>query len=107
MIRTDNGPQFIADVFEEACSRYGVEHERIPPRTADKNAHIEAFHRILEDECVSRYEFRTYAEAYEQVANYMDFYNTTRMHPSLELMAPDECYQAIQSGNMKPPPARA
>lgn len=45
VLRTDNGPQFIADMFEEACQRYGVEHERIPCRTPNKNAHIEAFHR--------------------------------------------------------------
>lgn len=100
VIRSDNGPQFIADAFEEACSRYGVEHERIPTRTPNKNAHIEAFHRLLEDECLSRYEFEPYAEAYEQVANYMDFYNTIRLHSSLKFMAPEECYRAIQSGNM-------
>ena len=30
VLRTDNGPQFIAGVFEAACEHYGVEHERIP-----------------------------------------------------------------------------
>ncbi|HHV78282.1 MAG TPA: transposase family protein [Firmicutes bacterium] len=50
MLRTNNGPQFIADVFEAACEHYGVEHERIPCRTPNKNVHIEAFHRVLEDE---------------------------------------------------------
>lgn len=75
-------------------------------RSPDKNAHIEASHRVSEDEYLSRYEFRTYAEAYEQVASNTDFYNTTRMHSSLGLMAPDECYQAIQSGDMKLPPVR-
>ena len=25
------------------------------------NAHIESFHRILEDDCLSRYEFESYA----------------------------------------------
>ena len=107
VIRTDNGPQFIADVFEEACSRYGVEHERIPARTPNKNAHIEAFHRLLEEECLSLHEFETYAEGYEQVAKYMEFYNTTRMHSSLKFMTPEECYRATQCGNMKLPSVRA
>ncbi|MFC7061683.1 integrase core domain-containing protein [Halobacillus seohaensis] len=27
-----------------------MEHERIPPKTPNANAHIESFHRLLEDE---------------------------------------------------------
>ena len=37
VLRTDNGPQFIAGVFEAACEHYGVEHERIPCRTPNKH----------------------------------------------------------------------
>ncbi|HHV78507.1 MAG TPA: transposase [Firmicutes bacterium] len=54
--------RFIAGVFEAACEHYGVEHERIPCRTPNKNAHIEAFHRILEDECLAGQEFETFTE---------------------------------------------
>ncbi len=52
-LRTDNGPQFIARKFEEACLGMGVVHERIPVKTPSLNAHIEAFHGILERECYS------------------------------------------------------
>jgi putative transposase len=55
VIRSDNGPQFISHAFEEACESFNVEHERIPPRTPNMNAHIESFHRLLEDECLSRH----------------------------------------------------
>jgi putative transposase len=64
VLRSDNGPQFISHLFEEACETFGVHHERIPPQTPNMNAHIEAFHRILEDECLSRHEFASYKEAY-------------------------------------------
>ena len=50
MIRTDNGPQFISHASKAACERFEIEHERIPLRTPNRNAHIETFHRLLEEE---------------------------------------------------------
>jgi len=64
VIRSDNGPQFISNLFEGTCLELNMEHERIPFKTPNLNAHIEAFHAILEEECLSRYEFSSYAEAY-------------------------------------------
>jgi len=59
VIRSDNGPQFISHLFSDACERFGLIHERIPPRTPNKNAHIESFHSILELECYQRHEFES------------------------------------------------
>jgi transposase InsO family protein len=47
LIRTDNGPQFISHKFNECCKEIKIEHERIPVKTPNKNAHVESFHRIL------------------------------------------------------------
>lgn len=49
IIRSDNGPQFIANKFEEVCHKLKIEHERIPPKTPNLNAHIKSFHRLLEE----------------------------------------------------------
>jgi putative transposase len=49
-IRTDNGPQFISNLFNNAVDGLGVVHERIPVKTPNMNAHIESFHSILEGE---------------------------------------------------------
>ncbi|WP_176213278.1 DDE-type integrase/transposase/recombinase [Sulfobacillus thermosulfidooxidans] len=38
VLRTDNGPPLIAEAFETACAAYGLEHERIPVATPNKNA---------------------------------------------------------------------
>lgn len=100
-VRTDNGPQFICDAFESACLELKIEHERIPCRTPNKNAHIEAFHRILEDDCLSRYEFQNYAEVYKVVSEYMNFYNKVRIHGSIRDMAPEAFYLANQQNPMK------
>lgn len=101
-VRTDNGPQFIAKLFEELCRKLGIIHERIPVGTPNLNAHIEAFHSILEDDCYSRHQFNSYAEAYEQISLYMEYYNQRRRHGSLKNMAPEKYYQAIVSNSIKP-----
>ncbi|WP_165280014.1 IS3 family transposase [Paenibacillus protaetiae] len=95
VIRTDNGPQFISHVFEDVCVVHDVTHERIPPKTPNKNAHIESFHSLLESECLQRYEFNSYQEVCETVANYIRFYNERRMHGSLYDLAPQQFRQAV------------
>lgn len=93
VVRSDNGPQFVSYAFELACEGFKVEHERIPPRTPNMNAHIESFHRILQDDCLSRYDFVTYGEAYEAVTEFMNFYNERRMHSSIKDLAPADFYR--------------
>lgn len=87
-IRTDNGPQFISQLFGDTCESLEVVHERIPPRTPDMNAYIESFHSLLERDLFSRRAFMTFDEAYEALDTYMDFYNNRRMHGSLKRMSP-------------------
>ena len=101
-IRSDNGPQFVSYTFESTCEDLGVEHERIPPRTPNMNAHIESFHRILEDDCLSRYEFESYTQAYEAVVNFMDLYNNRRMHSSLNYLSPVEFHKVHVATGMMP-----
>jgi putative transposase len=102
MIRSDNGPQFISHVFEEYCNTVGIEHERIPVNTPNKNAHIEAFHRILEDDCLSISEFETYAEAYTAIVEYMYYYNNVRIHSSIEYLPPMEYYLGVLARELEP-----
>lgn len=101
VIRSDNGPQFISHTFEEACDRLNMEHERIPPKTPNMNAHIESFHRLLEDDRLGSAEFETYAEAYETVDQYMKWYNQERIHSSIHYLSPAEFHrQHVKNGLM-------
>jgi putative transposase len=102
VVRTDNGPQFISYAFEEACLKLQVEHERIPPKTPNKNAHIEAFHAILEQDCLSRHEFESYQDAYHIVSDYLLFYNQRRIHGSLHDLSPAEFLLAVSQRKVKP-----
>ncbi|EPY2276943.1 IS3 family transposase [Clostridium sporogenes] len=92
VIRTDNGPQFESYKFKNCCEELELEHERIPVKTSNKNAHVESFHRILEDECFKSNEFQSYKEAYKIVNDFIDFYNNRRLHSSLRYMTPNEFY---------------
>lgn len=96
IIRSDNGPQYVAKVFEEACESLGCEHERIPPKTPNKNAHIEAFHRILEDDCFTRELFESYTQAYESLCGFIYDYNHVRLHGSIGYRPPAEFYHKHQ-----------
>lgn len=101
MIRSDNGPQFISHAFEQGCVDFQVEHERIPPKTPNMNAHIESFHRILEDDCLSRFQFETYEEAYKAVSEFMKYYNERRMHSSILDLSPNEFYEKSKPEPLK------
>lgn len=102
VIRSDNGPQFISHTFEQACERLGIEHERIPPKAPNMNAHIEAFHRLLEDDRLSAAEFETYAEAYETVDTYMRWYNHKRIHSSIHYLSPIDFHREYLKRGLLP-----
>ncbi|TDT51971.1 transposase InsO family protein [Fonticella tunisiensis] len=101
VIRSDNGPQYISHAFVSACEELGIEHERIPYKTPNMNAHIEAYHRILEDECLSINVFKSYTEAYKEVNDFVKKYSTKRIHSATKYMPPREYYEYLQRTNEK------
>lgn len=88
VIRSDNGPQFISNLFEDVCNEFVMIHERIPPKTPNKNAHIESYHSIIEAECYQRHEFESYPQAYEVVGQFIQDYNRIRIHGSIYDLSP-------------------
>ena len=102
VIRSDNGPQFISHLFEDACVSNGMIHERIPPKTPNKNAHIESFHSILELECYRRNEFETYPQTYMIVTAFIQYYNQRRIHGSIYDLSPYEYMDSIEKQLVKP-----
>lgn len=101
VIRSDNGPQFISNWFQDSCAELHIEHERIPFKSPNMNAYIESYHSILESECFSLYEFRSYAEAYETVVNFVKFYNSRRIHGSINWLSPEEYYHGVLDNRIK------
>lgn len=101
IIRSDNGPQFISNYFQNNCKNLGLIHERIPYNTPNKNAHIESFHRILEDDCLSKKSFRNYTEAYLAIIAFIDYYNNIRIHSSIKYLSPTEYHEKLVNNNIR------
>jgi len=99
-VRTDNGSQFMACMFEEICEDRGIVHERIPVKTPNLNAYIESFHSIREAECYSQHEFSTFQEAYGVIADYMVYYNERRRHGSLRNKSPKAFRALLDAGRI-------
>jgi putative transposase len=101
VIRSDNGTQMTSNIFINKIRDYGEEqvlHELIPPATPNKNAHIEAFNSILEIEFFQPRYFMTYGQAYQETVDFMNFYNTFRIHGSLKFRTPMEIYKLYKKG---------
>jgi|LFRM01.1.fsa_nt_gb putative transposase len=60
------------------------------------NAHVEAFHSILEKECYGVHEFTSVRDAYAKVDDFSCFYNDRRKHGSLGYKSPLEFYSMNQ-----------
>jgi putative transposase len=79
-IRSDNGVQFISFNFQNTLIKLKIEHKQIPYTTQSKNTHIESFPIIINDECLSKHEFKSFVEAYKIISKviisiFHDLYN--------------------------------
>jgi transposase InsO family protein len=94
MVQADNGPEF-GRYFAQVLAGHGtaVRHSRLG--RPNDNAHIERFNRTIQDECLGR--CLTYKTTNQQIqtklANYLAFYNTKRVHSSLQYRTPLEMLQ--------------
>lgn len=98
IIRTDNGPQFVSKKFGDFCEEHGVTHERIPPKTPNMNAYIEAFHATLERDLLGKERYETFEEAYQALHSYIQFYNNRRMQRNLGKRSPASFMKWVEEG---------
>lgn len=103
-IRSDNGPQMSSNRFYFYLKNLEkkLTHEFIPPRSPDRNAYIEAFNSILETEVLKVQYFKTFAEVYQSMTRFIEFYNTRRLHGSLKYISPKMFIEGFNSGNITP-----
>jgi putative transposase len=102
IVRTDNGPQFTGLQFTSVCDELTIEHERIPPKTPNMNAYIEAFHSVLEDDLMRFMEFESLQDVRDKLARYIKYYNQVRIHGSLGYLTPEEYHNQYKQGMLPP-----
>lgn len=107
-IRSDNGPEFIAEAVQSWLSRRGAKTLYIAPGSPWENAYSETFNSRLRDELLDREQFETLKEAKVLIEDHRLDYNHRRPHSSLGYQTPAEFAAAqIQPGVASLPPAAA
>ena len=87
-IRSDNGPEFIADGIERWLKRNHVETLHIAPGSPWENGYIESFNGKLRDDVLNREVFHSVKEAQVIVEDWRLEYNNHRPHSALAYMTP-------------------
>lgn len=87
-LQSDHGPEFSA-WFTEHIQKTGVVHRHSRVRKPNDNAHVERFNRTIQDECTSRLP-RRIAVYQRELKDYLHYYNTERLHMSLNFKTPCE-----------------
>jgi len=87
-IRSDNGPEFIAEALRQWLRFSGVGTLYIEPGAPWENAYGESFNSRLRDELLDRELFTSLREAKVVVEDYRQEYNHRRPHSSLDYQTP-------------------
>jgi putative transposase len=98
ILHTDQGSEYTAKAFRQACERMGITQSMGRPGSALDNAVIEAWHSTLEFELRRLQHFATRAQARAGVAAWIEDYNTVRRHSALGMMSPVAYEQALAAG---------
>jgi putative transposase len=87
-IRSDNGPEFTAQVVREWLEKVGVKTLFIEPGSPWENGYVESFNGKLRDELLDREIFYSLSEAKVLVGMWREHYNRVRPHSSLGYRPP-------------------
>ena len=89
-IISDNGPQFIAKDFKEFIRFLGMTHVRTAPYYPESNGKIERWHQSLKSEWLRKKTPLSLEEARRLVAEFVTYYNETRLHSAIGYVAPKD-----------------
>jgi putative transposase len=89
-IRSDNGPEFAAEVVWSWLAETGSGTLYVAPASPWQNGYAESFHSKLRDEFLDREEFESEVQARALGELWKEEYNTERPHSSLAYKTPAE-----------------
>jgi putative transposase len=87
-IRSDNGPEFTAQVVREWLTKVGVTTLFIEPGSPWENGYVESFNGKLRDELLDREIFYSLSEAKVLIETWREHYNKFRPHSALGYRPP-------------------
>jgi transposase InsO family protein len=96
-IISDNGPQFIARDFKEFIRISGMTHVRTSPYYPQSNGKLERWHKSLKSECIRPGTPLTQEDAARLIKQYVDRYNTVRLHSAIGFITPADMLAGRQA----------
>ena len=87
-IISDNGPQFTARDLKEFIRISGMTHVRTSPYYPQSNGKIEAWHETVKATTIHPKNLASLEEARKEVAGFVTYYNTFRLHSAIGFIAP-------------------
>ncbi len=87
-IRSDNGPEFVAQAVRDWLASCDCQTIYITPGSPWENPYIESFNGTLRRECLDQYLFVNGREAQEVIEAWRNEYNHYRPHSSLGYLTP-------------------
>jgi putative transposase len=89
-LRSDNGPEFVAQAVQTWLASHHVETLYIEPGKPWQNGKEERLNGTVRDECLNVYLFQSLAEACVRLGAFRRHYNTERPHSQLGYLTPAE-----------------
>ena len=90
VLRTDNGPEFLGEVFTSWAKQAGMAIQYIQPGKPNQNAYIERFNRTYREELLDQHLFASLDAVREATYWWMIEYNEERPHDALGNLTPLE-----------------
>lgn len=81
--------------FRETVTKDHLFQEYITPYTPEQNGMIERFFRSFKEEYVWQHTFVSFDEAYNRIADWIDYYNFERPHSALGYATPAEVREKL------------
>jgi transposase InsO family protein len=90
---SDNGPQFIAKDFKELIRTIGMTHVTTSTYYPQSNGKKERFYGTLKRDCIRPKTPLSLEEAKRVVGDFINYYNTKRLHAGIGYVAPKDKLQ--------------
>jgi putative transposase len=95
MVNTDQGSQFSAQEFVHAVKEQGCKFSMDGRGAWRDNVFVERLWKSVKYERVYLHAYDSVIEARQSIMQYMDWYNQSRPHSSLDKPTPDEAYAVM------------
>ena len=97
-VHSDNGSTMKADSLKKLFQSHDITQSHSRPRVSDDNPHVESSFSTLKGDATYPKVFESAEHAAQWVADWVEYYNTTRYHPGLGNFTPKDILDGTWQG---------